>query len=263
TTYRVTGGYLHKETGTKIRGSYGTGFRVPNINELVFPGFGNPNAQPEKSQSLDVGIEQMLFDGRVNFHATYFWNRYRNLLTTVISNLAICGPDPFFPSFGGSCVRNLGVARAQGGEFGVDLQLVEDWVYLKSLSFHGQYTLTYTRELEGLNPGSRLARWPVNQASGILSIQPVEPIKVNVEVRFVGKRFSREGNNSPLKSFVVFNLAGSYAVNKNIEFYTRVENLFNEKYEEVLFFGTPVRSIYGGVRVNFDVPFFSGASSNE
>ena len=29
TTYRVTGGYLHKETGTKLRASYGTGFRLP------------------------------------------------------------------------------------------------------------------------------------------------------------------------------------------------------------------------------------------
>ncbi len=50
TTYRVTGGYLHRETGTKLRGSYGTGFRAPTINQLFFPGFGNPHLQPEKSQ---------------------------------------------------------------------------------------------------------------------------------------------------------------------------------------------------------------------
>ena len=56
TTYRVTGGYLHHETGTKLRGSYGTGFRAPSVNQLYFPNFGNPNLQPEKSQGLDVGV---------------------------------------------------------------------------------------------------------------------------------------------------------------------------------------------------------------
>ena len=58
TTWRVTGGYLLKETGTKIRSSYATGFRAPDINELYFPGFGNPDLKPEKSQSFDVGVDQ-------------------------------------------------------------------------------------------------------------------------------------------------------------------------------------------------------------
>ena len=60
TTYRFTSGYLHKETGTKIRASYATGFRAPTINELFFPNFGNPNLRPEKSQGGDVGIDQTL-----------------------------------------------------------------------------------------------------------------------------------------------------------------------------------------------------------
>ena len=35
--------------------------------------------------------------------------------------------------------------------------------------------------------------------------------------------------------------------------YARLENLFDEKYEEILNAGTAVRSIYVGVRVNYDV----------
>jgi len=58
TTYRVTGGYFHKETGTKVRASYATGFRAPDINELFAPGFGTPSLPPEKSQSMDVGINE-------------------------------------------------------------------------------------------------------------------------------------------------------------------------------------------------------------
>ena len=93
TTYRVTGGYLHHETGTKLRGSYGTGFRAPTVNQLFFPFFGNPNLQPEKSQGLDVGVDQTLFNERVILSAGYFWTRYRDLILSVQDPVA-CGVDP-------------------------------------------------------------------------------------------------------------------------------------------------------------------------
>ncbi len=46
----------------------------------------------------------------------------------------------------------------------------------------------------------------------------------------------------------------SYDVTKQIQAYVRLDNMFNEKYEEVLLFGTPIRSIFGGVRFNYDLP---------
>ena len=76
TTYRVSAGYLLKETGTKFRGSYATGFKAPTLNDLFFQGFGNPNLKPEKSQSMDVGIDQSFFQDRLQLNAGYFWNRF-------------------------------------------------------------------------------------------------------------------------------------------------------------------------------------------
>ena len=93
TTYRVTGGYLHKETGTKLRGSYGTGFRAPTINQLFFPGFGNPHLQPEKSKGFDVAVDQSLLNDRVLLSLGYFWTRYNNLILSV-QDAAVCGLTP-------------------------------------------------------------------------------------------------------------------------------------------------------------------------
>ena len=93
-TYRVTGGYLVKETNTKIRSSYATGFRAPTVNELFWPDFGNPDLKPEQSQSFDVGIDQALFADRVTISGGYFWNRYRDLIQT-IQSAAVCGTGPF------------------------------------------------------------------------------------------------------------------------------------------------------------------------
>ena len=91
----------------------------------------------------------------------------------------------------------------------------------------------------------------------MLSYRPVDPFLFNVEFRFVGSQFDDAANQQRVGSFPVFNLSAEYAINSHVQAYTRVENLFDEEYEEVRLFGTPIRSIYGGVRVNFDVPLGS------
>jgi vitamin B12 transporter len=246
TTYRVTGGYLHKETGTKLRGSYATGFRAPTINQLFFPNFGNPNLKPEKSQGLDVAVDQSLLDDRVVLSAGYFWTRYRDLILSVSDPVA-CGFTLF-----GFCAQNIGLSRAKGLEASAKFKLVRDQPWIKSLDLQFQYTYTHTDNLTNMN--TRLPKWPLNQWSTILSYQPIEGLRANLEGRFVGQRYNDVTNNQSISSFNVWNFSASYEVSKNILVYTRVDNLFNEKYEEVLFFGTPIRSVFGGVRMNFDMP---------
>ena len=246
TTYRVTGGYLLKETGTKVRSSYGTGFRAPDINELFFPNFGNPNLQPEKSQSWDIAVEQNLFQNRLFLSAGWFWNRFRNLILTV-NNEDTCAP---FSTFG-FCAQNIGSANSKGVEANFKFSQPSSLILLKLIELQGQFTYTLTRDLM---TGDRLPRWPVYSASALLTYQPFDPLVMTVSFRFVGARFNTTGNQQPMPAFNVFNLAATYEVNPYFQAYTRVDNLLDQKYEEVLNFGVPVRSIYFGVRTNFDIP---------
>ena len=247
TTYRVTGGYLHKETETKLRGSYATGFQAPTINQLFFPGFGNPNLQPVKSQGLDVGVDQYLLDKRVTISTGYFWNRYRNLILSVF-NPTVCGPL----STSGFCAQNIGLAQSQGWETSVKMSVVRDLPWMKSLDFQAQYTYTITRDLQR-NAGNRLPQWPVNQWSSVVGYQPIDPLRINLEFRYMGQRFNDVRNQQKLAAFDVWNLSATYDVNKRVQVYTRVDNLFDRRYEEILYFGTPIRSIYWGVKVNLDL----------
>ncbi len=248
TTYRATAGYLHRETGTKLRGSYGTGFRAPTLNQLFFPGFGNPNLRPERSQGLDAGIDQYLFNDRLTVSATYFWNRFRDLIVSQQS-ATVCGVGPFGPNF---CAQNVGLVTAKGWEASVKFALAKDLPGIKSLDVQAQYTNTLTRNL-GQQPGKRAPRWPLDQWSLILSYQPIETLRMTLEGRYVGSRFEDVNNQQPLRAFDVWNLTATYDVTKRVQTYVRAENLFNEKYEEILNFGAPVRSVYVGVRVNYDV----------
>ncbi|PJA77641.1 MAG: Vitamin B12 transporter BtuB, partial [Nitrospirae bacterium CG_4_9_14_3_um_filter_51_5] len=246
TTYRVTGGYLLKETGTKVRANYATGFRAPSINESFFPNFGNPNLKAEKSQALDVGIDQHLFKERFTVGVGYFWNRYRQLIATTFDPVGCAGLSPF-----GFCAQNIGSAKSQGWEANTRLILAEALPFMKLLDLQGQYTYTITRDLA---TAARLPRWPVHQGSLVLTYQPSDPLNLTATFRYVGSRFNTTGNQQPLPDFHVINLAASYNFTPGIQGYVRVDNLLNRRYEEIQFFGTPGRSVFGGVRVSFDVP---------
>ncbi|MDH5669701.1 MAG: TonB-dependent receptor [Nitrospira sp.] len=248
TTYRVTGGYHLKETGTRFRGSYATGFKAPTLNDLYFQGFGNPTLKPEKSLSMDLGIEQHLFNGRLQLNAGYFWNRFRNLIQFA-SGGALCPPESF-----GFCPINVAEAKTQGWEFGFKAKVI------KGLELRGQYTHTLTRAFDtAQNPlggDKRLPRWPVDQATVGLTYQPIEALRLNIDYRFVGARNNNLFNASSQKLgvFNIVDLSASYDVTKNWQAYVRVDNLFNEEYEEIFLYGRPIRSIFGGVRMNYDIP---------
>lgn len=254
TTYRVTGGYLVKATDTKLRGSYATGFRAPSMNELFWPNFGNPKLQPERSQSFDLGVDQFAFDDGVKISVGYFWNRYRDLIQTIQSE-ATCGIGPYGVNF---CPVNVGSAKSQGWEVGIELVLARDQPWMKRLELKGHYTMTLTRNLV---TGTRLRRWPVDQAGLSVRYQPIDPLSMTLDFRFVGSQFDRpdraQNDTQRLGSFDVLNLAVTWDVSERIEAYVRVDNLLDEEYEEILLFGTPGRSIFGGVRVNVDLPLLS------
>ena len=110
------------------------------------------------------------------------------------------------------------------------------------------YTNTMTRDLV---TQTRLPRWATDQWSASVSYQPIDPLWITLIARYVGSRYNTTGDRQSLPAFDVWSLAVTYDVTKQLQAYLRAENLFNEKYEEVASAGTPIRSIFGGVRVTF------------
>lgn len=68
----------------RVYANWGQGFRAPNLNELYSPGFGgafagNRDLQPERSRSVEIGIEALLGETTVNL------NRYRTHISQLIA----------------------------------------------------------------------------------------------------------------------------------------------------------------------------------
>jgi vitamin B12 transporter len=232
-TYRIALAYLFKKTGTKIKVTHGTGFKAPSLYQLYAPAtewgpIGNENLNAEKSKGWDAGIEQHLFQNRLTFGATYFWNDFEDLIDFDWAKGYI----------------NIAKAHTEGAEIFVSARPVED------LTIRASYTYTDTQDKE---TGQRLLRRPLNKGSLNLNYLFLEKGNVNVDIIYVGKRDDVDPDTyERVKAgdYTLFNLAASYDITKNVQVFGRVENLFNKEYEEVKGYGTPGFSIFGGIKLS-------------
>ena len=106
-TARLGGGYTLLP-GLRLRALAGTTFRAPSFNDLVYPGYGVPTLQPERGQSVEVGIQWRAADSEAA--ATVYRNTVRDLIGFE-SDASRCPPDPDY-AFG--CAANINRARLQG-----------------------------------------------------------------------------------------------------------------------------------------------------
>jgi vitamin B12 transporter len=229
-TWRTTAAYRISETGTKLRASAGTGAKAPSLYQR-FSEYGNTALQPEKNIGFDVGIDQSFFGGMANFSATWFDAKYTNLIDIDWSTF----PLRYF---------NIAEARIRGLETNLDLILVPgEW----------KARLSYTHmQATNLTTGDPLPRRPRDKGGVSLTYTGVPKLEVEGRLILVGERLDSvfaPGVYNP--GYLRFDIRSSYAFTDNVRGFARIENITNERYEEVLNYGTAGRSIYAGVKVTW------------
>lgn len=232
TTFRIAPAYYFTSTGTKIKASYGNGFKAPSLFYLFDPAFGNPDLKPEKSKGWDFGVEQSF--GKQNYFVgvTYF-------------NLSLTDMFGFDANF-----RTINIAKAKTS--GVEITAVAK--PNNNLSFSANYTFTETRDESELSAdfGKQLLRRPKHQLNLSSNIKLIEELNLNIALRYIGKREDKDFGTFPaqrvtMPDYLLVNFAAGYQLFSNLSLNVRIENLFDKKYEEVLFYGTLGRSFYLGL----------------
>lgn len=235
--FRADSIYTIKRTGTSFKGSFGTGFKAPTLSQLYGTFGANPGLQPETSTGWDAGIEQALFDNRMQFGATVFQNQIRNLIQ--YAQIA-----PFT-----SVYSNVAKARTQGIEAYLTSQP------FKNLQMRTSYTYTDTKDLgPSATQGDPLLRRPRNKASFNINYQPIKRLNINLDITHTGQRsdmdfFYFPSKEVKLKSFTMINLAMDFALTERMGIYGRLVNMLDTPYETVKGYGNPRISAYGGLRV--------------
>lgn len=229
TTWRMAPVYDIVATGTRVRGSYGTGFKAPSLFQL-YSIYGSKDLNPETSQGWDAGVEQDVMEGKLTVGATYFENQFKDMIDY---------------DFVTSTYGNVSKAEARGVETFVVAKPVKD------LSVRASYTYTDTQDKTS---GTELIRRPRNKAALDTTYAFTQKFRGTVGLVYVGERQDADFStfqNITLDGYTLVNFYASYDVYKNVTLFGRLENLTDEKYEEVLGYGTPGRAGYGGVKVTF------------
>jgi vitamin B12 transporter len=245
-TYRIAPAIAVPETDTTFRGSVGTGFKAPTLDQLFdsLPAFGffaNPNLAPETSFGWDAGVEQKLLDRRLAFGATYFHNEIKNLIEFAFI-------DPFT-----STLINVGHATTYG---------IESFVTYKpwdALSLRADYTYTVARNDV---TGSELIRRPKHKASLSAAWQVTERASLSAAVLYTGTWFddNRSGSATGLKSspYTLVNIAGAYDLGHGVTAFARIDNLTDRRYQNPIGFLHQGLGVFGGVKVALDTTNWGG-----
>ncbi|OYQ31803.1 hypothetical protein CHU95_19855 [Niveispirillum lacus] len=226
-TWRATGAYQVPATGTVLRASYGTANKAPTLFQLYDPTYGNAALRAEDGKGADIGFEQKLLDGRVGFGASLFRNSYTNLIGF---------------SFPAGYV-NIARARTKGVELTFEATPVE------SVLIQANYTYL---EAKDRVTGRDLPRRPQDTLNASIDWTVLEGVDVGAALRYVGKQRDTASATSPiLDSYTTVDVTARWAVLDNVSLFGRVENLFDEDYQEVRTYRAPGRSAFGGVTVTF------------
>jgi vitamin B12 transporter len=237
TTERGSLAFVIKETGTRLRGSAGTGFRAPTFNDLFFPGFGNPDLQPEDSLSYDFGIDQKLWGNRIRLGLTYFQNEFDNLITC-------CTPLPTAP-FGGPF--NVGRARSAGIEFTSEVDLLPNLVATLAYTYTDSENLATDRPL----PREPRHRWNIG-----LTWEPIPRLALFTQVHVVSEQFEAFGEVYN-RGHTRVDVGGTWRILermgwlKKLELTARIQNLLDEGYAEVRGFPALGINALAGLRASF------------
>jgi vitamin B12 transporter len=217
TTGRVTAAWLTNREQLKFRASYGTGFRAPSFLDLYGQSayyVGNPNLEAEKARGWDAGVDYYFAKNIGTLSATWFQTKLSNLITFDFSA---------FPS----TVKNVEEAKTQGVEFAAKFDLPDAW----------KVRLAYTYlDAENLTQGARLLRRP--RHSGTLDLWHDFGRGFSAGM---GVRFAADGKDVnaatyamiDAENYTVVRLYGAWQATKQLAVKVRLENLLNEKYEQV------------------------------
>lgn len=272
---------------TLVYASVSTGFNPASLYQLFDPsqGFdayttrGNRNLKPEESTSLELGLKKEFLNGNYITLSVYH-TETKNAIEYIylwekgsdIENLT-------FADNRGDTYINIARQVVNGVEIegrvqiGKKIQLRANLTWLK-----GKLTInpsdinlqeTGGHHVQLFNYGSfvandeisidKLVRRPTFTTNAALSYVPVKKITVSAIYRYTGSRFDSgyDENLGPygalnqyeVKYYSLIDIGASWAISSALSLGIRVENILDEKYQEIIGFQTRGRSAY--LKLNF------------
>ena len=254
---RATVAYLFDDKLTKLKSSYGTGFRFPSLWESYYV-WGSKTAirsglKAETSKGFDLGFEKKFLDLGLNIDLTYFNTKYFDALEGWEDN-----------DNGNSATMNVdGTSKSEGLEF------LSKWKMNENLNFDFNYTYTSTYDgAEHANPkllasytNSQMVRVPrhfLNLATNYIfpneNLNLTLRTKISSKVRDYGIKIEPANGSFDdvhLNSYMVNDLSLNYNLWGMYNVFFDVNNILDKKYYTALRYQQMDRSVNFGIKRSY------------
>ena len=210
-----------------ISSNYGTGYNTPSFIQLYKTSWGgNPDLNPEKTKSYDVGFEYK------GFSVTYFNTKVNNLM---VSNASTSWK-----------YKNIeGDSKFKGTEIAYKNSIIED-VFIN---------LSYTNLSAKDSKDKKLQNRPSNKFNFGVDYYGLKDFHFNINGEYIGTRQSVnfDYNKPDVKTgnYTVWNAVVDYDISKNFSTYLKLDNIFNKDYQIVDGYATSQRAAFVGLKASF------------
>lgn len=203
-----------------LSSNYGTAYRVPSLFELYAGYYGNPNLQPETTQSFDASFR----------YKQLTLTHYHNLISNLIGSNAYYAYD-----------QVEGTSRIKGYEVR----------YHHSLSDALMLDLYYNNLSAKNQNAQTLNRRPRQSAKASLLYYPTGLLSLGTTLNYVGTRYDDLAQTVQTGRYTLWSVVANYDLTPQLTLYLKGDNLTDKLYQEVDGYGTPGRSVYVGVNARF------------
>jgi len=224
----------------RLHGAYGEGIAQPTFYDLFgfFPGsfVGNPSLTPEESSSWEAGISWN--DARTTLSLTAFTGRLKNEIVDIFNS----------DTFESSTANAEGTSHRRGIEI-EGLRRIGAGV---RVGFNYTFLDADEQKVSG-SPKVREIRRPRHSAN-VYATGQIGPVELGASLAYVGKRLDTDFDSFPARSvplgdYVLASLNVGWRMTENVIAYARMENAFDENYEDAFGYATPGRTVYAGLRL--------------
>ncbi len=234
TTGRISAAW-DLDYGFTLSGAWGTGFKAPSVSQAAcdfcFAAIPLPTLRPETAEGYEAALGWRSADGRIEGRATVYHLGVEDQITYVFDPVTF---DSYYINIAETATDGVELeGRALLGG-GFDLSLAYAWT-----------------DARDETTGRPLARIP-EQAGSVTLGWTGERLSGALTVRAEGDQPDTNAVNPPMRDgFVTANLNAAYALTDHVTLTARIENLADERYQQVLNYGEPGRSGYVGIRLRY------------
>ena len=258
-SHRATLAYVFDDKSTRLKSSYGTGYRFPSLYEMKYVWRSGASALPfvkaETSQSFDLGIEKSISPNLL-IDLTYFNVKYFDALEGWETNTAGGGTS--------TTQNTIANVKSQGIELISKFKLNEMFNFDLNYTYTSSYDGADEDNPSGSDSGSQMVRVPRNLVNLITNVKipAYNDLDISLKTKWSDKaRDYGNGNatsdkspgfeNETLDSYLVNDLSFRYNYLNNYNFYLDITNVLDKKYETAVQYSQMDRSYNFGFKKTY------------